>query len=139
MKRALSNYKSVGIDTNIFIYYLNKDSSYYLHAVDLLTVLIKKQAILITSALTLTEILSLKATESLLVKIEEDIILMPNLHLASVDRTIAKKAAQIRRAYNFTLVDSVQLATSLENKAEVFITNDKKMQHFKELQVLLLT
>ncbi len=139
MKRALSNYKRVGLDTNIFIYYFNKDSPYYLHTVDLLTVFIKKQSILITSILTLTEILSLKATESLLARIEEAIVLMPNLQLESVDRVIAKTAAQIRRLYNFALTDSIQLATALENNAEVFITNDKKLQRFKDLQIILLS
>lgn len=139
MKRALSNYKKIGVDTNIFIYYLNQDSPYYLHAVDLFTVFIKRQSVLITSILSLTEILSLKATESLLVRMEDDIVLMPNLQLVSVDRTIAKTAAQIRRTYNFALADSVQLATALENNAEVFITNDRKLQRFKKLQIVLLT
>ncbi|MBI4096277.1 MAG: PIN domain-containing protein [Candidatus Levybacteria bacterium] len=140
MKRALSNYKKIGIDTNIFIYYLNQGSPYYLHAVALFTVFIKKQAILITSTLTLTEILSLKTTtEPLLSMIEEAIVSMPNLQLISADRIIAKRAAQIRRMYNFALTDSVQLATALENNAEVFITNDKKLQRFKKLPVILLT
>lgn len=139
MKRALSNYKKIGIDTNIFIYYLNQGSPYYLHVVALLTVFIKKQAILITSTLTLTEILSLKTTEPLLSMIEEAIVSMPNLQLVSADRIIAKRAAQIRRMYNFALTDSIQLATALENDAEVFITNDKKLQRFKKLPVILLT
>lgn len=139
MKKNLKNLNRVGVDTNIFIYYLNRDSSYYLRAVDLLTLFIKKQSILITSVLTLTEILALKATESLLVKIEEDIVLMPNLQLVNVDRAISRMAARIRRMYDFALVDSVQLATALENNAEAFITNDKKMQSFKGLKIILLS
>ena len=139
MKRALSNHKSFGIDTNVFIYYLNKDSPYYLQTVNLFTIFIKRQSILITSILTLTEILSLKVKESLLGMIEQDIVLMPNLQLISVDRAIAKMAAQIRRTYDFVLVDSIQLATALENDAEIFITNDKKLQRFKELKIILLS
>lgn len=139
MRRVLSNHKNFGIDTNIFIYYLDKDSPYYRQTVDLFTVFIKEQSILITSILTLTEILSLKVKEPLLVMLEQNIFLMPNLHLINVDRAIAKTAAQIRRRYDFALVDSVQLATALENDAEIFFTNDKKLQCFKELKVIPLS
>jgi len=72
-------------------------------------------------------------------RLEKEITLIANLQLTEVDNEIAKEAARIKRMYDFALVDSIQLATALENDAEIFITNDKKLQFFKELSVVLLT
>lgn len=139
MKKNLNKFKRVGIDTNFFIYYFQKHSLYGPIVKDIVNIFLERQTLLITSILTLTEILSFKSPEVLLTKLEEEITLITNLQLTEVNSEIAREAAKIRREYGFALVDAVQLATALENSAEVFITNDKKLQRFKKLQIILLT
>lgn len=139
MKKVLNKYQRIGIDTNVFIYYLNKNSSYYSRTVGIFTLLAEKQSILVTSIITLTELLSFKADESITTKLEREFVLIPNLQLIEINRAIAQNAAKIRRMYGFALVDSIQLATAVEHTAQVFITNDKKLQRFKGLKVLMLS
>ena len=138
MKKDLSKFKRVGIDTNFFIYYFQKHPRFGPIVKDALNLFSEHQTILITSFLTLTELLSFKASETLIARLERDIILLANLQLVEVSNEIAKEAAKITRKFSFNLVDAIQLATAIKNNAEVFITNDKKLQRFKKLQIVLL-
>jgi predicted nucleic acid-binding protein len=60
------------------------------------------------------------------------------LDLFPVDRAVAERGAEIRAKYKFRTPDAIQLATSLEHGADVFITNDLELKRFDELQVLIL-
>jgi len=138
LKKDLSKFKRVGIDTNFFIYYFQKHPRFGPIVKDALNLFSEHQTILITSFLTLTELLSFKASETLIARLERDIILLANLQLVEVSNEIAKEAAKITRKFRLNLVDAIQLATAMKNNAEVFITNDKKLQRFKKLQIVLL-
>lgn len=139
MKKNLNKFKRVGVDTNFFIYYFQKHPHFGPVVKNVLSLLSENQAMLATSILTMTELLSFKASEILITRLERDLMLMANLQLIEVDNEIAREAARIKREYEFTLADAIQLATALENNVEVFITNDKKLQHFKELKIILLS
>lgn len=139
MKKNLNKFKRVGVDTNFFIYYFQKHPHFGPVVKNVLNLLSENQAMLATSILTMTELLSFKASEILITRLERDLMLMANLQLIEVDNEIAREAARIKREYEFTLADAIQLATALENNVEVFITNDKKLQHFKELKIILLS
>jgi predicted nucleic acid-binding protein len=65
--------------------------------------------------------------------------LIPNLTILEVNRAIVKTASEIRRTYGFRLADAVQLATAVHEKADVFITNDQRLKHFKPLRVIPLS
>lgn len=139
MKKSLRNLKRVGVDTNFFIYYFQKHPHFGPVVKSVLNLFAEHQTMLITSIIAMTELLSFKASEVLIIRLEEDLMLMDNLQLMEVNCEVAKKAARIRREFGFTLADAIQLATALENNAEVFLTNDKKLQHFKELKIILLS
>lgn len=94
---------------------------------------------MITSVLTLTELLSFKAPQHFIDLLEQELLFVPNLQMNEVTKAIAIEAAGIRREYRFRLADSIQLATAQEQKAEIFITNDQKLKQFKPLKILLLT
>ncbi len=134
----LNNYKHISFDTNIFIYYFDKHSRFHKIAEYIFIQAIEKQIKISTSILTLTELLSLKTNEANIKKLDESFLQIPNLTVIEVDHDIAKLAAKIRRGYKFLLPDSIQLATALVKKADVFITNDARLQKFKELEVVLL-
>lgn len=63
---------------------------------------------------------------------------IPNIRSIDVNERIALEAACIRRSYGFRIPGSIQLATALYTNAEAFITNDKRLSNFKELQVKML-
>ena len=62
----------------------------------------------------------------------------PSLELYAIDDEIAEEAARIRAEYRFKTPDAIQLAVAKLKRAEVFITNDEKLQRFKEINVVVL-
>ena len=136
--RNLSNFSIIALDTNIFIYYLNRTSIYHSQAEELFKKLQSGEFKAVTSILTLTELLSFSISEQGLKILERYFSDIPNTKLMEVNFEIATKAAKIRREQGIKLVDSIQLATALSAKAQVFITNDQKLKQFKKLEVLLL-
>jgi predicted nucleic acid-binding protein len=62
----------------------------------------------------------------------------PNFFLFPFEETIAERAAQIRADYNFRVPDAIQLATAELRGAECFVTNDKRLERFRNVEVLVL-
>lgn len=139
LKKVLNNYQRVGVDTNIFIYYFDRRSSFYSNAHQFISHIASKELQIITSILTLIELLSFKAPEEFIDKLEQELLFIPNLTMDEVTRNIAKEAADIRRKYGFRLADSIQLATAIKAKTDVFITNDKKLMKFPGIKILLIS
>ena len=139
MKNIVSKFHKVGIDTNIFTYYLDRNSPFYAKTEELFTQIARNNLLIITSVITLTELLSFKASQLQLNKLEQEFLLTPNLEVIDVGLEVAKESARIRREYGFRLPDSVQLATAIDAKAQTFITNDKRLKLFRRLPVTLLT
>ena len=92
----------------------------------------------VTSFITLTEILSVKASPAKIKELEKLFLDTPNLSTFEVNQEIAVNAAKIRRKYGFRLPDAIQLATAKLNKAKAFISNDERLKRFKELNVILI-
>lgn len=135
----LNSFKRVSLDSNIFIYYLDRNSQFYSEADSLITRLTSGKFKVTTSILTLIEILSYKIPPELIKQIEKDFSKIPNISLVDVNLEVAKTAAKIRREQGIKFVDAVQLATALVSKADVFITNDLRLKSFKVVKVLILS
>jgi len=130
--------KLVGLDTNIFIYHYQKHPRYIANTRLLFTNLIEEKITAVTSVITLTELLSFKAKEKEIERIRDAFFSTPHLTILPIEFEIAIKAAEIRRAYSYRLPDAIQLATAISEKADVFITNDRRLKGFKELKIKLL-
>lgn len=142
MKKSRKVNKSslVCLDSNIFIYYFNQHPQFGPASKIIFDQISNKTIKAIASVITITEILShsmLSKKDAL--EMEEKLLDIPNLAFADVNRDIANKAARIRREYKFLFPDALQLATALSSKADVFITNDKRLIKFQGLKVLLIS
>jgi predicted nucleic acid-binding protein len=131
--------KLIGFDSNVFIYYYNEHPEFGLIAKYILDMLSRKKARAVTSVLTLAEILSIKAEVDELSLMKAHILDTPDLSLEEVSQEIALEAGRIRRIYGFRMPDAVQLATALDARVDMFITNDRQLKSFKEVPVVLLT
>jgi len=129
----------VGLDTNLFIYYFQETSPFHDAADALFTSLASQHTRMAGSILSLTELLSVPASEKDLQTMESFLFSIPRLTLYEVDKNIARETARLRRQYAYRLADAVLLATCLLSKADTFITNDRKLKSFPELPVLLLS
>ncbi|VVB92054.1 PIN domain protein [uncultured archaeon] len=64
---------------------------------------------------------------------------MTQLEMVPLDESVSLKAAQLRAKYGLKTPDTIQLASVIHKKGEVFITNDRRMENVKEIKVLALT
>ena len=135
MQKSLVNKKTIGIDTNIFIYYFANTSEFYNEAKAFFEYTILHKREFITSSLSIAELLSFQAQEPMIAALFDNLLQLPNLKIYSMDTNIAKEAARIRRLYRYSLSDAIQLATALYAKADVFVTNDKRLRSFKEIAI----
>ncbi len=130
--------KILALDSNIFIYHFEANPLFISHTAFIFDSLINKSNAASTSIISLIETLSYPSPQIILNQIEESFRTLPNFTLHNINQEIALLAARIRRTYKFRLPDAVQLATALYTKADIFITNDVKLQGFNEIKVVQL-
>lgn len=141
MKKTLklqNKYRLIGLDTNIFIYYFQEHSKWGPVCREIILSVVIRKNLAITSTISLLELLSFRTSPKQLALLKEEFLSIPNLELKDTNKEIAIEAAEIRRKYKFGLADAIQLATAKLGHAQAFITNDDRLNKFKELKVLLL-
>lgn len=138
VKLEFEKYRTVALDTNIFIYHFYEYPKFSQSANKIFTLLSENKLKAVTSIVTLIELLSIKAEPGKIKKLEEVFLETPNLTVSEIDFQVARDAAKIRRKYGFRIPDCLQLACAIKDRAKVFITNDKKLKNFKAIKVVLL-
>jgi len=134
--------KIVGLDTMVFIYHFEENQAYSPLTFSIFESLEKGNFKGITSILTLLEILVKPKKENNLLLTERYKLLFetfPNLQVKTLNENIADIASSLRANYNINTPDAIQIATSLEVKADIFITNDVTLKKIAEIKVLLLS
>lgn len=134
--------KVVGLDTMVFIYHFEENQAYSPLTFSIFESLEKGNFNGITSILTLLEILVKPKKENNLLLTERYKLLFetfPNLQVKEINENIADIASSLRANYNINTPDAIQIATSLEAKANIFITNDATLKKISEIKVLLLS
>jgi len=133
--------KIIGLDTMVFIYHFENNQKYSSLTFSILESLEKGKFKAIISSLTLLEILvKPKRENNQFINERYKLILQnfPNLEIKSMDIEIAEIAASIRGKYNINTPDSIQIATAINSKADIFITNDFQLEKIPEIDILLL-
>ena len=75
---------------------------------------------------------------SLLDKYNQFIEIM-DINLIEINKNIAEKSAMIKSKYRyFKTADSLQLASALSFQCDLFVTNDKQLRQFSEIEILVL-
>ncbi len=135
----LSKIHSIFIDTAPFIYFVEGYADFgqrikaifdYFHMNDLQ---------MYSSVITLTEVLSKPFQIDNKKLVEQFIRLFENrrkFHLFDISREIAIKAGELRGCYPFLKsMDALQIATAIENRADIFLTNDLKLKQVKNIEI----
>ena len=140
--KRLAKAKVIGLDTPIFIYFLENNERYGPLAQLTLNGIEKGKWQGVTSTITLMEITVRPwqlGRESAAREYEAVLVHFPNLSVVDVDRNVARAAAQLRARYNISPPDALQVAASLSYGAKAFLTNDKRLSKLQELiDVLVL-
>jgi predicted nucleic acid-binding protein len=140
--RRLAKAKTIGLDTSIFIYMMEDHPRYGPLAKNILEGMESAKWIGVTSTITLMEITVRPwqlGRETAAREYEAVLSHYPNLTIIDVDKTVARRAAQLRAKYSISPPDALQLATSLNSGAGVFVTNDKRLSKIQEfIEILVL-
>lgn len=133
------NYRRIGLDTNVLIYYIEEHPVFLKKVEPLIDKIVEGKATGITSYVTLLELLVKPIREERFDLVEQyRTILMAQLEMVPLDESVSLKAAQLRAEYGLKTPDAIQLASVIHKNGDVFITNDRGMENVKEIKVLTL-
>ncbi|WP_434576900.1 type II toxin-antitoxin system VapC family toxin [Thermoanaerobacterium thermosaccharolyticum] len=133
--------QKIALDTNLFIYLVEKNPNYFSTAKLLFDKIQKGQLIGITSSLIYTEVLSnplKKGNTAIADKYNVLLATFPNLIVKNVDKDIAIISARLRAKYNIKTPDAIFIATGIAENADTFITNDSQLKKIEEIKITLL-
>ncbi len=140
-RTLLKKYNRISIDSSIFIYKFEQHPKYEPLCSLIFEKVNHKQTKLITSAITASEILIHpfeKNDHETIYLYEKVLLTMPNFILVEIDYTLAKLAALIRSKRKISLPDAYQIAAALKENAQIFITNDKRLEKVTEIKIACL-
>ncbi len=129
--------KKVFLDTAPMIYYLENNVLYYFKMKKFWKMY--ERCDYVTSAITVTEYLTYPYQQNNLELINAFYAFVDgmDIKIKSIDKRIAEKAAQIRAEYKFfKTMDALQLATASITGCDMFLTNDKQLTQFRELECI---
>lgn len=116
-------------DTNLFIYLLEDTGENGARVGDLLQRISERRDDLLTSTLTLAEVLvkPVSAGDFAWADRYEKLLNTPGVSVLAFDRACARIFAQIRQDKTVTPPDAIQLSCAASAKCDLFITNDDRL------------
>jgi predicted nucleic acid-binding protein len=141
LSKRLAKAKIIGLDTSLFIYFLEDNKKYGSLSKITLKGIEDSKWEGVTSTITLMEITIRPwqlGREKIAREYEALLVHFPNLSIVDVDRNVARIAAQLRAKYNISPPDALQVAASLAFGAKAFLTNDKRLSKLQELVDVLV-
>ncbi|MBC8080169.1 MAG: PIN domain-containing protein [Gorillibacterium sp.] len=127
----------IALDTNMFIYVFEQHLEFGEKAKALLEQVENGVISAVASAVSLTEILVKPIREGNL-NLEKQYKLLfthfPNLSIIPIDNSIAERAAYLRGIYGLKTPDALIVASAIAAGAELFITNDLRLEQVREIK-----
>ncbi len=132
----------IAIDTSIFIYLLEEHPTYLPLVRPLFASAADGKRELVTSAITLLEVLVVPYRAGnlpLASRYEALLTQSRGIRVVDVDRTQLRAAAQLRGLHRLRTPDALQLAAALAARCSAFVTNDRKVPALPGLDVVRLS
>ncbi len=132
----------VGVDTAIFIYYIEEDSRYISIIEPIFEAADAGRIEIVTSALTLLEVLVVPyraGNVALAERYEAVLSRGRGIRMVDLGRDQLRRAAQLRAATGVATPDALQLAAALAAKCSTFVTNDRRLPSGPDLKILQLS
>jgi len=140
-QKELKKLKKVGLDSSILIYHL-EDLEPYSNLTEHIFAMIAEGSIsAVISTVSVTELLVQPFTtgqQDRIETFERFLFSFPNKELKSPDYAIAREAARLRSKYRVRTPDALLIATSLNEKADAFITNDARLRGLQAEGIAIL-
>jgi predicted nucleic acid-binding protein len=142
-QNALKKLKRVGLDSSILIYHLEDLEPYSSLTENIFARVAEGSLNAVLSTVSVTELLVQPFTtgqKDRIAAIERFLFSLPNTEIKSPDYPIAREAARLRSKYRVRTPDALLIATSINEKADAFITNDGGLRALRDegLTILVL-
>ena len=132
----------VGVDTAIFIYLIEEHPRFLPLIEPLFMEVDKGRRELVTSALTLLEVLVVpyRSGDHLLARRYEALLTQSRgVRVTEISRDHLRAAAQLRAATSVKTPDSLQLVAAMAARCTVFLTNDRDLPAIPGIRILQLS
>lgn len=141
LKKVLEKHKRIGLDSMGFIYFL-EDNSYFANLAEIIFELAEKdQTAVISSVLAPIEVLTGyrktkdSAAENEFMQMVQD---FPNIEIYDLDFRMIERVVDLRAKYSLKTPDAIHIATAIEHKADIFVTNDTVLKKIREIEIICL-
>ena len=140
---VLKRMKKVGLDSSILIYHLENLEPYANLTENIFIMVAEGSLSAVLSTVSVTELLVqpfAAGRKDQIAAIERFLLSLPNTEIKSPDYAIAREAARLRSKYRIRTPDALLIATSMNEKADAFITNDAGLRALRAegLTILVL-
>jgi predicted nucleic acid-binding protein len=132
---------AIGVDTSIFIYFIEDDPRYVSIVAPLFAAADSGRCTLVTSSLTLMEVLVVpfRVSHTALIERYEALLTRSRgIRLIDLTRDHFRAAAQLRAARGWRTPDALQLAAIRGAGCATFLTNDRRLAPMPGLSILQL-
>lgn len=140
---AIITGKLVAFDTAPLIYYIEANPDYIKVADELFDSIDQGRTLGTTSMLTLLEVLVRPLRDGrfdLADTYRELLTNSANVTLHVINEAVAVRAAKLRGKYEWLRTpDAIQIATAIEHRAEILVTNDERWKRVTELEIIVLS
>lgn len=140
-KKVLEKHKRIGLDSMGFIYFLEDNSNFANLAEIIFELAEKDEAVIISTVLAPIEVLTGyrktkdSAAENEFIQMVQD---FPNIEIYDLDFRMIERVVDLRAKYSIKTPDAIHIATAIENKADIFVTNDAALKKIKEIEIVCL-
>lgn len=141
IEAVLSGIDLLGVDTPPFIYYTENRPIYFEKMQAIFQRVNQGQFEVLCSVITLSETLNkpIEANDQMLINAYNSLFEnTAGVTLVSVNKNIARTAAELRAKYGLKTPDALHVATALETGCQAFLTNDKGLKQVSEIPILVL-
>ncbi len=139
---ALPTSGTIYLDTNSFIYSVERIDPYRAILDILWQAVSVGQFTVVTSELTLLEVLvkPLKVGDTAIAETFRTVLRhSPDVQMLPITQTVLEKAANLRATLDLKTPDAIHAATALLNGCVLFVTNDSTFRRLSDLTVTLLS
>ncbi len=116
----------VYLDANIVIYFVEDFPEYRARIADLFRAIVDTDAVLVSSELTLAEVLvqPLRNRQDDIVQEYETFLTGGDIELIPVSRAVLRRAAVLRAELRMKMPDAIHVASAAANGCSLFVSND---------------
>lgn len=137
----MHNFKKIFLDSTPIIYFIQHNEFYFEQVAKIFSFFSEADVKIISSDIVTAESIvhAYRYNNLEVLNNFDNLMNLLNVEIIHTSEKIARKTSQIRAKYrSFETPDAFNLATAVLSDCDIFLTNDKRLKKFDEVQCLLV-